>query len=395
MAAASAWERGHSAERVEEARAAAAASDEQLRQEVAAEVESLDQTLASLEPLTSPDDAATGGDGPEDTAAGLDPEVEAAVVAELDRAVQTAEDLVATPVDLQTRAEVVEGVRIEVPVAAVPSAADLQAAQESLATATAAVQTAQAELAATRSTSALAAARDRLQQWEPIAADPASLDGLRAAIAEVELAGPSGDPTTLGSLTRELEAATAAHPEVVSDGVGPTAIDGIPVVNKAIPLPAAYDPGLLPEVAAAFEELRAAAAAEDGLTLWNASGYRSHSDQQQAYQGWVARAGGREGADRFSSRPGHSEHQSGLAVDVNDPSPAFGGTPEAEWVAANAHRFGFVVRYPEGKEGVTGYIHEPWHLRHVGTELAATLTDSGLSLEEHLGIRADYLTESS
>ena len=85
----------------------------------------------------------------------------------------------------------------------------------------------------------------------------------------------------------------------------------------------------------------------------------------------------------------------GAAVDVNDPSPAFGGTPEAEWVAANAHRFGFVVRYPEGKEAVTGYIHEPWHLRHVGTELAATLTDSGLSLEEHLGIRADYPAESS
>jgi D-alanyl-D-alanine carboxypeptidase len=102
---------------------------------------------------------------------------------------------------------------------------------------------------------------------------------------------------------------------------------------------------------------------------------------------------GQAEADRTSARPGYSEHQTGLAFDVEVSGgkchleKCLGETPDGKWVAANAYKYGFIVRYPEGKENVTGYDYEPWHLRYVGTDLASEMhTKSVQTLEEFFNI---------
>jgi zinc D-Ala-D-Ala carboxypeptidase len=144
---------------------------------------------------------------------------------------------------------------------------------------------------------------------------------------------------------------------------------------------------LRPVVADALTELAEDARAATGERLVLVSGYRSADYQERLYARYV-REHGRTAADRFSARAGHSEHQTGLAADVTQagvPFTRFGGTPSSDWVAANAWRHGFVVRYPAGDEDVTGYSPEPWHLRYVGPDLAAYVERTGLTLEEALG----------
>ena len=142
------------------------------------------------------------------------------------------------------------------------------------------------------------------------------------------------------------------------------------------------------EAAAAMVELLEAALA-DGHELFVLSAYRSYELQRQVFQ-WHVDTYGREEAERVSARPGHSEHQLGTAADVTSRSvglelvKAFGDTPEGRWVAENAHRFGFIVSYPEGQEAVTGYDYEPWHLRYVGKSVAREVVASGLTLHEFL-----------
>ena len=139
---------------------------------------------------------------------------------------------------------------------------------------------------------------------------------------------------------------------------------------------------LMPEL----EKLVAAARAA-GVTLRVGSGYRSYATQASLFASYVRRHG-EAAASRFSSRPGHSEHQSGLAVDfagadqtcwVDD---CFERTAAGKWLAAHAHEYGFILRYPKGKEPITGYQYEPWHFRYVGRELAGALHQSGLTMEE-------------
>lgn len=172
------------------------------------------------------------------------------------------------------------------------------------------------------------------------------------------------------------------------DDIQPTYINGILIANKTYRLPSWYGNGLTGDTLAAFERMRAEAASL-GYNLWIASGFRSYATQVKVYNSYASRDG-TAAADRYSARPGHSEHQSGLAFDLNTITEAFGYTPEGQWVAANAHRFGFIVRYPQGKEGVTGYIWEPWHLRYLGVDIATAVYNSGLSLEEYLGITSVY-----
>ncbi|MBQ8135312.1 MAG: M15 family metallopeptidase [Clostridia bacterium] len=172
----------------------------------------------------------------------------------------------------------------------------------------------------------------------------------------------------------------------VKDGM--TYIDGILVVNKTYSLPEDYGSGEDPEALAAFQEM-CSAAANDGIYLFSVSGYRSYDLQNYLYNEFKDQRG-TEGADMVSARPGHSEHQSGLAFDVNTTSFAFIGTPEAQWLAENSYRYGFIIRYPEGKEDITGYSYEPWHIRYVGKEFAETIYKSGLTLEEYFGITSEY-----
>lgn len=131
------------------------------------------------------------------------------------------------------------------------------------------------------------------------------------------------------------------------------------------------------------------AAEDDGIELVAISGYRSYQRQKIIFNRF-AENHGEEAANRYSARPGESEHQTGLAMDVTSESAnyqlseEFGRTPEGIWVAENAHDFGFIIRYPEGTEDITGYLYEPWHLRYFGEELATDIYETGLTYEEYL-----------
>ncbi len=167
-------------------------------------------------------------------------------------------------------------------------------------------------------------------------------------------------------------------------------INGVLIVNKTYGVPADYDPGALtPECDTAFRQLQSAAA-EVGLNIFELSGYRSYETQQRLYQSYCERDG-QELADTFSARPGYSEHQTGLAIDVNSLSRSFGETPEGRWLDANAHRYGFIIRYRQEKQALTGYAYEPWHIRYVGLAMAQALHESGMCLEEYFGIPSFYL----
>jgi D-alanyl-D-alanine carboxypeptidase len=184
--------------------------------------------------------------------------------------------------------------------------------------------------------------------------------------------------------------------------------DILVLVNKRFGLPADYRPADLvePKVPFIFEgwdekrlmrkeaadalERMFAAAQKDGIHLAGVSGYRSYQTQKALFEYYV-RTQGEEYARKYSAEPGHSEHQTGLAMDVSGSTgqcaadDCFAGTPEAEWLAKHAPDFGFIIRYPKGKESVTGYNYEPWHLRYVGTAVSKEIAAKGLTLEEYLG----------
>lgn len=228
---------------------------------------------------------------------------------------------------------------------------------------------------------------------------------------------PAPDPETAQQMLADrakaiacsgLDAAPASEPLVATGEradrpTGPTppsdtplVVDGVPVVSKWHPLTKAYVPewakeqdGLHPDVRAAFARMAADARA-NGMTLKVRSGYRDWKTQDASFKRAWAKYG--ERARRYYAEAGHSEHQTGLALDlssagVGQPGYAFAKTPEAPWVAANAARYGFIVRYPEGKQAITGVDHEPWHLRWVGVEVATAMAATpGITLEEHLGL---------
>ncbi len=180
---------------------------------------------------------------------------------------------------------------------------------------------------------------------------------------------------------------------VISEKDGITYVDNVLVANKTYSLPADYNPGdLLSECEKAFKEMQKAASAE-GLNIWNASGFRSYELQESLYTRYSDRDG-KEAADRYSARPGHSEHQSGLAIDLNEITNAFKDTKEGKWIAENCHRYGFILRYPQGKEAQTGYMYEPWHIRYVGIDTATAIYNSGLCFEEYYGITSAYAADA-
>lgn len=174
----------------------------------------------------------------------------------------------------------------------------------------------------------------------------------------------------------------------VIDGV--TYIDGVLIANKTYSLPSDYGNGLTSATQSAFDKMNADAKSL-GLSLWIASGYRSYWTQKTLYNNYVA-SDGKEEADTYSARPGYSEHQTGLAFDLNSVEDSFANTDEGKWVKDNCYRYGLIIRYPKGKESITGYIYEPWHLRYVGVDLATKLYNDGdwITLEEYFGIDSKY-----
>ena len=167
-----------------------------------------------------------------------------------------------------------------------------------------------------------------------------------------------------------------------------TYVDGILIVNKSYPLSADYDPGLQPITKDAFQKL-SDAAAQEGLDLYIGSDYRDYAYQVKIYNNYCEIYGS-EQADSFSARPGYSEHQTGLTIDCNTIDDAFGETAEAVWLAEHCADYGFIIRFPDGKENITGYQYEPWHIRYVGVDTAKEIMSQGLTLEEYLGVQSEY-----
>mgnify|MGYP001739125845 FL=1 len=139
------------------------------------------------------------------------------------------------------------------------------------------------------------------------------------------------------------------------------------------------------------------AAATDGVTLLVSSAYRSYAVQQQTYQYWVS-VNGQQVADQLSARPGYSEHQTGLAIDFASPEgcrleECYRDTLAGQWLVKNAPRYGYILRFPDGRQSVTGYRFEPWHYRYVGVQIAQEYMSSGAkTFEEFIGTGAapDY-----
>ena len=223
-------------------------------------------------------------------------------------------------------------------------------------------------------------------------------------------ARPKPSPTTAPPLVAGPTSSTVTkRPEPPPDGVTPDPDSLLVLVDHDRPLPEGYVPGdlvllkvpftfeaidprrfLRQEASAALDALFAAAKA-DSLPLLGVSGFRSAQTQAELFDDYAAKDGV-AAADRYSARPGHSEHQTGLAIDVVGADglcpaePCFAQRPEASWLAAHAHEYGFIVRYPADGEASTGYLYEPWHLRYVGLDAAAKIHRRGETLEHHLGL---------
>ena len=167
--------------------------------------------------------------------------------------------------------------------------------------------------------------------------------------------------------------------------------DEIVVANKHYPMSKDYYPGENATAKAAFLKLIAQMKEEGYAISDNYSGFRSYATQAQLYQSYVNQEG-QAAADRYSARPGYSEHQTGLAFDViGTDGQLVEDSSVAQWLLEHAPDYGFVVRYPHGKESITGYMHEEWHLRYIGKE-AKDIAASGLTLEEYYGFDGgDYL----
>lgn len=211
---------------------------------------------------------------------------------------------------------------------------------------------------------------------------------------------------TGGSGTTAVTASPAQGSPVPAAQPGTPATDrqSVPLlVTKEHPLqPLSYVPAdLIPvgrtnmskEAAQDFNAMVRAAAA-DGVSVLAISGYRSYAEQADLYGRYLETFGQGRAAE-LSAEPGHSEHQTGLAVDIGDPSGAcplmecFAYTPAGAWAADNSWRYGFIIRYPAGAHAVTGYSYEPWHLRHVGVDTATEMHRTGAStLEGYLEEKA-------
>ena len=172
----------------------------------------------------------------------------------------------------------------------------------------------------------------------------------------------------------------------------PTYIKGILLANKIYPLPSTFAPEENPEARQALNQMLEAAK-QQGFDLVAFSGYRSFEYQTTLYNNYVNRDG-QAAADRYSARPGYSEHQTGLAFDIGERgkedlwlTEEFGETPAGQWLFAHAQEYGFILRFPQNKEEITGYMYESWHYRYVGKDIAKEIAKQSITLEEYLGVK--------
>ena len=203
---------------------------------------------------------------------------------------------------------------------------------------------------------------------------------------------------------KDVGASSKGYTIYTIDGV--TYVDGYMIVNKTYTVDASFVPKdtykpsegktntcndcINNTVYKAWKVMQADAASL-GLNIRITSGYRPYQTQNTLYNRYVARDG-KEKADTYSARPGSSEHQTGLCFDLNSISDAFANTNEGRWVNDNAYKYGFIIRYPKGKNNETGYKYESWHLRYVGTDLSYKLYNNGdwITMESYFGLTSRY-----
>ena len=206
---------------------------------------------------------------------------------------------------------------------------------------------------------------------------------------------PSGNTISKGTTSKGFQ---------IQEINGATYIDGVLIANKTYALPQDFIPTnpdqpvnadrsstcLDKTLMSAWNTMLKDATAK-GLNIYIASGYRSYNYQVNVYNRYV-KSDGAAVADTYSSRPGNSEHQTGLCFDLNTIEDSFQYTNEGKWVNDTCYKYGFCIRFPKGKDSATGYQYESWHLRYVGVYLATKLYNNGdwLSLEEYFGITSEY-----
>lgn len=206
---------------------------------------------------------------------------------------------------------------------------------------------------------------------------------------------PSGNTVSKGTTSKGFQ---------IQEINGATYIDGVLIANKTYALPKDFIPTnpdqpvnsdrsttcLDKTLMNAWNTMLKDATAK-GLNIYISSGYRSYNYQVNVYNRYVQSDGAAK-ADTYSSRPGNSEHQTGLCFDLNTIEDSFQYTNEGKWINDNCYKYGFCIRFPKGKDSATGYQYESWHLRYVGVDLATKLYNNGdwLSLEEYFGITSEY-----
>lgn len=184
------------------------------------------------------------------------------------------------------------------------------------------------------------------------------------------------DINCVGTVRTKIDA-----PEPVTKN-GITTVGGVLIVNKQYSIPKTYGDGLDADAYSAFLKMKEASGYD---TMSIISGFRSYEKQESTFAYWCS-VDGYEVAKTYSAEPGHSEHQTGLAMDITSLNQSYGKTAEGKWLAAHCHEYGFIIRYPKGKSDITGYMYEPWHVRYLGSSTAKLVYDSGLTLEEFLGV---------
>lgn len=206
---------------------------------------------------------------------------------------------------------------------------------------------------------------------------------------------PSGNTVSKGTTSKGFQ---------IQEINGATYIDGVLIANKTYALPQDFIPTnpdqpvnadrsstCLDKTLMSAWKIMLKDATAKGLNIYISSGYRSYNYQVNVYNRYV-KSDGAAVADTYSSRPGNSEHQTGLCFDLNTIEDSFQYTNEGKWINNNCYKYGFCIRFPKGKDSATGYQYESWHLRYVGVDLATKLYNNGdwLSLEEYFGITSQY-----
>lgn len=169
---------------------------------------------------------------------------------------------------------------------------------------------------------------------------------------------------------------------VEKDGV--TYVGDVLIVNKKYTVPMEYGEELGLVIDEAYDQLLQMRE-DTGFDMPLVSGYRSYWTQSDLFQ-YYCDIDDYDKVVMYSAEPGHSEHQTGLAMDLGQVTEDYADTEEGGWLTENCHKYGFIIRYPKGSETKTGYDYEPWHVRWLGESTARLVHDSGLTLEEFLGV---------